>query len=324
LLFLPTTWQVEMALFNLSNYEHALFVTSATPLKPLLLRLIAAARLTEEYNHESVRIPILVTIYFVLSLLGDAEVGHPRLPSVLDSSREPAERDTNILNESELRGVVYSSRSVGRIQFLEYSSLQLAYYFEEYDRADHFSRATSDFARQAGGHFFTPRSHLFRGLTALAVARRSSGRKRWSNLRRAAHLTRQLKRWSDAGNVNCVHMLQLLEAEAATLSRRTCAKAKNLFLVAVNTASRNGYLNDKALCHERAMRFHLENSDRSQEDRFWAENHFKDSVQAYCEWNAYRKARHLVERYGDRFPNATTAVSGMSLIPESLEFSERV
>jgi hypothetical protein len=314
-----------MALFNLSNYEHALFVTSATPLKPLLLRLISAARLTEEYNHESVRVPLLITIHFVLSLMGDAEVGHPRLPSILDASRQSGVRDSNILSEPELRDLVYGAKSPGRIQFLEYSSLQLAYYFEEYDRADHLSRATSDFAKQLGGHFFTPRNSLFRGLTALAAARLASGRRRWSNLRLAARLTRQLKRWSDAGNVNCVHMLQLLEAEtAAVLSRHAKTRAKNLFLVAVNTASRNGYLNDKALCHERAMVFHLENADRSQEDRFWAENHYKDAVQAYCEWNAYRKARHLVERFGDRFPNATTAVSGMTLIPESLEFSERV
>jgi histidine kinase len=72
--------------------------------------------------------------------------------------------------------------------------------------------------------------------------------------------------------------------------------AKRLYDAAIHMASRNGYLNDKALAHERAFLFHLKHDD---EDRFWTTNHYNDAVQAYCDWNAYEKALHLVRKYSN-------------------------
>jgi hypothetical protein len=224
----------------------------------------------------------------------------------------------------EVRAITQSSGNSGWTLFVEFSCLQIAYYFEDYERADRCSRLTADFPKEVGGHFFVPRNAFFRCLTALALAHQTTGLRRRSNLRRAAKLIRQTERWSKAGNVDCVHMLQLLEAERASLSKRKAFEAKRLYLSAISTASRNGYVNDKALCHERAFLFHLRRAEASDEDRFWAENHYKDAIQAYCDWNAFAKAKHLAERYGGRFPTTRTALTEMSLIPESLEFSENL
>jgi hypothetical protein len=304
-------------MFNLSNYEHALLVTSAKPLRIVVNHLFSTAKRMKECNQDVARNLLLVTINFVLSLLVS---GYPHLSAPQDLTLLAGEFDPVVLDEA--RAITEGSGSSGRTLFLEFSCLQIAYYFEDYERADRCSRLTADFPREVGGHFFVPRNTFFRCLTALALARQSVGLRRGSNLRRAARLTRQMERWSKAGNVDCVHMLQLLQAERASFSERNGLHTKRLYLAAINTASRNGYVNDKALCHERAFLFHLRHAERSEEDRFWAENHYKDAIQAYCDWNAFAKARHLVGRYGDRFPTARTALTEMSLIPESLEFSD--
>jgi histidine kinase len=236
------------------------------------------SNLFREHKQERVRQYYVLALQFALILVGP--------------SKNPTALTGDVVNESEARE--YAEKVGGTLHlYIDNYCLQLAYYFHDYERADRFSHTTQGFGKQVRGHHWVTRNMFFRGLTASALA--AKGRNRRKNMKIARKALSQLKKWANAGNVNCIHTVQLLEAEAAAL-RHDVEGAKRLFEASIHTASRNGYLNDKALAHERAFLFHLKHDEG---DQFWTTNHYNDAVQAYCDWNAYEKARHLVRQYGE-------------------------
>jgi hypothetical protein len=52
------------------------------------------------------------------------------------------------------------------------------------------------------------------------------------------------------------------------------------------------------------------------DDWFWALHHYKDAIEAYCDWNAYQKAKQMVDAHGDQFKLTTSAFSSLSMQPE--------
>ena len=298
---------------NLLNHDFALLATTATPLSNLVLRLRSSGQLMQEYGHEGIRVFSSMTLQFALqlSVVSDAPL---------------SELSGDVIKDADVRAQFNRTEHALMIGFLDHYSLLLSYYFEDYDRAVKYAQATDDFPKVAVCHFFVPVNAFFRGLTSLALAHRSQNRReRSSHLNNASRIAKQMKAWTEAGNPNCIHMLQLLEAELAasklllshdsvppTTSRggdsSEASRARQLYLVAIGSASRNAYLNDKALAHELAFKFHLRCS--GPEDHFWAENHYKDALQAYGDWNAHNKARQLADRYGHRFAAASGSAVG--------------
>jgi hypothetical protein len=277
-------------MYNLCHHADASLATGAAPLETLISKMRSSLSLMSEYGQEGTRSFYALVLQFALILIGPAE--------------DPTELTGEVIVESEARENSKRTGNAALSQFLEHYCLQLAYYFGDYELAGKFSRRTENFGAIVRGHFLVPRNVFFRGLTALAEARQTTGRRRWRKVKRAANLTRQMRNWSKGGNANCVHMLQLLEAETASLTRRDPLDAKRKYERAIQSSGRTGYLNDKALAHELAFTFHLrcardECCDNNNHDAmFWAQNHYADAVQAYADWNAYEKVRDLVRGYG--------------------------
>lgn len=296
-----SSMQVQIAMYNLYHHGEALLATSATPLKILVPKMQSNSNLMKEYNQDGVRNFCDLALQFALKLLGP--------------SQNPHRLSGDVVKEEDARANAKAVGSELLARVMANFALQLAYYFGDLELADKYSRETRDFAKVAGGHFSVSRNVFFRGLTSLALAQKGVNRR--ANVRRGSQMLQQLQNWSNAGNVNCIHMAQLLEAEAASLKKRE-SEAMYLYWKAINTASRNGYLNDKALAHERAFLFHLQ---ADADDLFWAQSHYNDAVQAYCDWDAYQKARHLVHKYGSRFDPATNS---SFIIPQPDEVSDYI
>ena len=91
--------------------------------------------------------------------------------------------------------------------------------------------------------------------------------------------------------MNCVHMVDLLEAERMALIGRI-REAKRLYGVAIALSSRNGFLQDRALAHERAAISCLDHKDL-----YWASHHFEQAHECYESWGANAKAIHLQDKY---------------------------
>jgi hypothetical protein len=296
---------------NLAHYNHALVVTSTMPLTSFISKSRSDSALMREYGQEGVRNFELILTQFALNMVGPV--------------KRPTAMTGESISEEYFRSTFVSAEHRMLIGWLNTCCLTLAYYFGDYERADDYSRMTHDYAIAAAGHPSVYRHAMFSSLTAFAMARRSGDRlRRMGQWRRALLFAKQVQTWADAGNVNCVHVTQLLEAERLSFSKRSEIEAKRMYNAAITTALKNGYLNDKALAHERAFLFYLKlaaagrkppssspndgmcSSDVG-DDWFWAQHHYTDAVEAYCDWNAFQKARHLVDTYGGQFPSTGSA-----------------
>jgi hypothetical protein len=290
---------------NLSNHNYALVATSAMPLKTLITKIRSDSYLMCEYGHNGIRNFMLLLTQFVLNMAGPVE-----RPTVMTGEA---------MREEHFRSTFVSAEHRLLIGWLNHFCLKLAYYFEDYDRADAFSRITEDFALVTACHPYVYWHATFSSLTAFAMARKVQDRLcRLRQWRRALRFAKQVKKWSESGNVNCLHLTQLLEAEKLSFSKSMEAVAKRMYSASITTAHKNGYLNDKALAHERAFLFHLHSANTDQQpppsapsdaphysdggdDWFWARHHFKDAVEAYGDWNAFQKVQQLVDTYEGHF-----------------------
>ena len=96
-----------------------------------------------------------------------------------------------------------------------------------------------------------------------------------------------------SGDVNVVHYLHLLGAEQK-FAKGKSSDAREEFDRAISTASRNGFIQDRALSHERCALFFVKEKDNE-----WASHHMKKAIQSYEDWGASRKVQHLQEKFSD-------------------------
>jgi hypothetical protein len=301
----PRLTKIEIAMCNLSHHNYALVATSAVPLKAFITKTLSDNDLMREYGQEGIRTFGLLLTQFALNMAGPVE-----RPTVMTGE---------VMIEEDFRTTFASAEYRLLIAWLNHFCLKLAYFFGDYDRAEKFSRITDDFATVTGSHPFASWHAMFSSLTAFAMARKARDplrrRMQW---RRALRFAQQVQNWSDAGNVNCLHLTQLLEAERLSFLKRKEMEAKRMYNAAIASAQKNGYLNDKALAHELAFLFHLRlaaadqrlqpsaprdtpYASKGEDDGFWAQNHYKDAVEAYSDWNAFQKVKQLVDTYEDHF-----------------------
>ena len=99
-----------------------------------------------------------------------------------------------------------------------------------------------------------------------------------------------IRSWLRKGNVNVVHTMHLLTAEHAALKGNT-AKAEEQFKLAVSVASKNGFLQDRALAHELAGAYYA-----SKGDDYWANYHLDCAERSYLDWGATAKVEELARR----------------------------
>jgi len=98
---------------------------------------------------------------------------------------------------------------------------------------------------------------------------------------------RTIRKWVKRGNPNVVHSLHLLESELASLNGKY-NKAEQHFKSAIDTAEKNGFLQDQALSNEMASTYYKRRGDESNRDY-----HLKQAIECYSKWGATAKADQL-------------------------------
>lgn len=166
----------------------------------------------------------------------------------------------------------------------------LAFYFGDYELAGKMADKARNYEAQAPAHPFLCRYIFFEGLTAFVLSHNKQHRKEKSRGKKAI---RRLKNWAKGGNMNCLHMLHILQAEeAVSQKRQKVDEMKGMYDLAISTASRHGFVQDAALANERAgLFFH------DAEDPYWAKYYFGKAHQLYIEWGAQAKADQIGEKY---------------------------
>lgn len=105
--------------------------------------------------------------------------------------------------------------------------------------------------------------------------------------KRAVKAIKILRGWAKKGNVNVVHYVHMAEVELAVVNGKS-QKAEESFKSAITVASRNGYVQDRALSHELASQwFALKGDD------YWKDYHLDNAIRYYEEWGASVKVSQL-------------------------------
>lgn len=156
---------------------------------------------------------------------------------------------------------------------------------------DHIAKKMPDIKKVYFGSFITWRHSFFAGLVAFALAKKTKERK-WK--RRAARFHREIKRWHQAGNINCHHMVALFEAEKAVVCSAKQEKVKKKYDEAIAIASRYGLRQDCALANELAGEYFL-----IVHDSYWGQHYLSQSLKKYEEWGAHAKVTQLRKAHPD-------------------------
>ena len=128
-------------------------------------------------------------------------------------------------------------------------------------------------------------------LVYLKAAQKASGwleRRKWT--KRAKKAIAIIASYTKKGNVNTVHLLHLLTAELAALSGKK-TQAEEQYKAAITVAAQNGFVQDRALCHELASAYYT-----AKGDSYWSKYHLDCAEKNYSDWGASAKVRSLVEK----------------------------
>ena len=231
-----------------------------------------------EYNIVITGTMILPFRQATLNLMGESDD-----PLVLTGE---AMDEVELLEEAKAEGNLMCLNCVNSIR------MELAYQFHEYSRALEIADVL-DPPEQAYPAFFQGlRQKLFEGLTCFALAR-EGGSNAKSLKKRGNVIVKMFSKLVKSGDVNVVHYLHLLSAEQA-FAKGKSSDAKEEFDRAISTASRNGFIQDRALSHERCAIFFVNDKDDE-----WATHHVKKAIQSYEDWGASRKVQYLQEKFSD-------------------------
>lgn len=229
-----------------------------------------------EYNIVITGTMILPFRQATLNLMGESDD-----PLVLTGE---AMDEVELLEEAKAEGNLMCLNCVNSIR------MELAYQFHEYSRALEIADVL-DPPEQAYPAFFQGlRQKLFEGLTCFALAR-EGGSNAKSLKKRGNVIVKMFSKLVKGGDVNVVHYLHLLSAEQA-FAKGKSSDAKEEFDRAISTASRNGFIQDRALSHERCAIFFVNDKDDE-----WATHHVKKAIQSYEDWGASRKVQYLQEKF---------------------------
>jgi hypothetical protein len=165
-------------------------------------------------------------------------------------------------------------------------------YYGDYEQcAEEALKFGNGFQKALPGSPFPPVDMFISALSCFVMTRRT-GKSRYK--REAKRKSAWITGWVKQGNPNARHWKALLDAEMAALKRQNKAAIKN-YELAVELATRGGFIHDAAIANERWGEFALDRlSDRKE-----AESRLKESLRLCREWGALGKVKNTEEKYSD-------------------------
>ena len=198
----------------------------------------------------------------------------------------------NLRNEIDLKGVeklaVESGNQNLRGQAIT-ARLELNVFFQEWDDAANLLAETGDLRSVLAGLITMPRFTVLEALISIQKAKAATTpwlkKRKWK--KKARKSIKLIGGWVKKGNVNLVHSLHLIVAEIAALEGKN-EKAESNYISAITVASRNGFLQDRALSHELASAYFA-----GKRDEYWKDYHIECCQKCYSEWGATAKLEQL-------------------------------
>ena len=266
------TGDVESAAFSIHSYLLAA-LTTGKPLGSVEADMRKFGEQMKDHKQILSYKPLMASLQYVLNLMGRAE--NPRL----------------------LSGEVWPGDGADDTQHLDMKTLTrqcwLLHYFGDYEKAWDFAMKTPDLKKVVLGAYIIWRHAFHVGLVAYAMAKKT-GKSTWK--KRASMYHKQIRKWYNAGNVNCHHMLKLFDAERAVANGKKHDDCKKAYDEAIATSGRYGLRHDSALANQLAGEYFLHRHDP---DEYWAGHYLRQAIRLYEEWEAKALVDYLNEKYVD-------------------------
>ncbi|MEW5802010.1 MAG: AAA family ATPase [bacterium] len=147
-------------------------------------------------------------------------------------------------------------------------------------------------------------------LAALYQAGSSGHRKEWMEKMKTCQ--EKLKIWAEHCPENILDKYYLVSAEIARLSNEDLDKTMELYDQAIESAGKNGFIQNEALANELAARFWL---GKGKEE--FAGIYLKKACLGYRNWGAVRKAEDIKERYGELLAESINEPGPIATLPGS-------
>ena len=276
------TGEVDMACHCMIILGLSRFFTASRPLDMLSRDIESHVHTMKEHKLDTYVGYLSVLWQTVLCLSGKSE--------------NPMKLTGKAMDEDRVYKVAIETKNRLLMGMMHSLKMQLAYLLGDYKAAASYAALTSDFGVSVGqGAVLIPAHFFYRGLSMAALS--ILGKDTRKNTQGAQQAMKTLQKWSSKGNVNCLHMVKLLEAELAVI--RNKPNASDLYKEAVNVAGRNGFMQDKGLAHYRSALFHL-----SKNDSYWASYNLDNAIQCFHDWGATAVSSHLVATHGSFLQNA--------------------
>ena len=203
--------------------------------------------------------------------------------------------------------------------FIHFNKLILSYYFHDYERATHHAAESRSLLQAVLAKFEIPNHHFYEALSLLGVYAGADRREKARIMRRVRGNLRKLQKWANDAPENYLHKFHLVEAERLrVLGKDDLARME--YDRAIEGASRQRYMHEEALAYELAGRFYIQRNSEG-----LADYHIKAAYNAYREWGAEAKLRHLEECYPENISRSrgnsdslgiTRSLSGVTMIAE--------
>jgi hypothetical protein len=123
-------------------------------------------------------------------------------------------------------------------------------------------------------------------LVAIDQWRKTRKSRYWKKFRRFCN---QLKAWAKKGNLNGLHFISLLDAEAVVVKEGSKSNyVRKLYDSSITSACHSGFIHDAALASTRCGKYFLDRNDT-----YWAPHFLSRAREPYIEWGAVAAVRNL-------------------------------
>jgi hypothetical protein len=200
--------------------------------------------------------------------------------------QNPGELVGNVVKSNDYVSWVKASNFTAEFRYQLFAMI-LSYHFDGIEAAKTFMDQMNPDIWFAGPSLTVIFRVFYSGLVYQALFRQ----KKLYKYRRKAFLSIQrLRRWVGKGNVNCMYMLLLLQAQDKALTGVASEKVMSAFDESIAEATKLGLCNQIALANELASQFLF-----SQRSPKWTSYH-ESAIMYYHQWGAHAKVRELKEK----------------------------
>lgn len=197
--------------------------------------------------------------------------------NLMGQSDDPITLTDEGMNQEEYFQMCTKTRNQRALQHLHLVRMFLAYFFDDLQLVDRLASRLSPSFKDGPSPWLGPR-FLFEGLIAFGLTK-STCHQRWRYRRRGLGFVRKLEKFQDQGNVNCRHMVLLLQAELASIDKGSSRQVQAAYDKAIRVAGRTGFTHHQAMGNEQAGVYFLK-----QEDRAWASTYLTRAWELFDQW----------------------------------------